>query len=87
MASLKSAPSSKLTAANDVGLWATDSFGALRLLLREGDPIGTAKVKSFIVLPTVRGSAAQRRSFSGGRVIVKATDTAGAQHLVQVAVP
>jgi hypothetical protein len=87
LASLKSTPTSKVTAANDVGLWATDSFGALRLLLREGDEIGTAKVKSFVVLPSVRGSAAQRRSFSNGRVIVKATDTAGAQHLVQIAVP
>lgn len=87
LASLKSTPTSKVTTANDVGLWATDSFGALRLLLREGDPIGTAKVKSFVVLPTVRGSAAQKRSFSNGRVIVKATDTAGAQHLVQIVVP
>ena len=87
LASLKSTPASKVTDANDVGLWATDSFGALRLLLREGDTIGPAKVKSFVVLPTVRGSAAQRRSFSSGRVIVKATDTKDAQHLVHIVVP
>ena len=77
-----------VTTANDVGLWATDSFGALRLLLREGDAIGSSTVKSFVVLSSVTGSPAQTRSFNnGGSVIVKATDALGAQHLLHIAVP
>jgi hypothetical protein len=77
-----------ITTANDVGLWATDSLGALRLLLQEGDAIGSSTVKTFVVLSTVVGSPAQTRSFnSGGSVIVKATDVLGAQHLLHIAVP
>ena len=77
-----------ITTANDVGLWATDSTGALRLLLQEGDAIGTSTVKTFVVLSSVVGSPAQTRSFnSGGSVVVKATDALGAQHLLQIAVP
>ncbi len=73
---------------NDVGLWATDSLGSLRLLLQEGDLIGTSMVKTFSVLSSVPGSPAQTRSFNGGGgVIVKATDTLGAQHLIHIAVP
>ncbi len=77
-----------ITTANDVGLWATDSFGSLRLLLQEGDTMGTSIVKTFAVLSSVTGSPAQTRSFNGGGgVIVKVTDTLGAQHLVHIAVP
>ena len=66
----------------------TDSTGALRLLLQEGDAIGTSTVKTFVVLSSVVGSPAQTRSFnSGGSVVVKATDALGAQHLLQIAVP
>ena len=77
-----------ITTANDIGLWATDSNGALRLLLQEGDVIGTSTVKSFTVLSTVAGSPAQTRGFNaGGSVVLKVTDMTGAQHLVQIAVP
>ena len=77
-----------ITAATDVGLWATDSTGALRLLLQEGEDIGASKVKTFIVLSSVTGSPAQKRSFnSGGSVLVKVTDLLGAQHLLHIAVP
>lgn len=77
-----------ITTANDVGLWATDSTGALRLLLQEGDVIGASTVKTFVVLSSVTGSPAQTRSFnSAGSVIVKATDALGAQHLLLIAVP
>ena len=71
-----------------MGLWATDSLGALRLLLQEGDVIGASTVKTFTVISSVTGSLAQTRSFNhGGSVIVRATDTLGAQHLLQIAVP
>lgn len=77
-----------VTTANDVGLWATDSFGALRLLMREGDAIGASTVKTFTVLSSVPGSPAQTRSFNNDAVvIVRVTDMTGAQHLVQIAVP
>ena len=77
-----------VTTANDVGLWATSSTGSLRLLMREGDPIGTSTVKSFTVLSMVAGSPAQTRSFNNaGVVVLKVTDMAGAQHLVQIALP
>lgn len=67
-----------ITTANDVGLWATDSLGGLRLLLQEGDVIGASTVKTFVVLSSVVGSPAQTRSFnSGGSVMVKATDALG----------
>lgn len=73
---------------NDTGLWGTDSSGALRLLIREGDVVGTSAVKSFTVLSSVLGSPAQTRSFNRiGSVIVRATDLTGAQHLLHIAVP
>ena len=71
-----------------MGLWATDSFGELRLLLREGDIIGASTVKTFAVLSSVVGSPAQTRSFNNtGSVIVRVTDLLGAQHLLHIAVP
>ena len=77
-----------ITTANDVGLWATDSSGELRLLLREGDAIGASTVKTFMVLSSVVGSPAQTRSFNNsGSVIVRVTDLLGAQHLLHIAVP
>ncbi len=77
-----------VTTANDVGLWATDSFGALRLLMREGDAIGASLVKTFTVLSSVVGSLAQTRSYNNtGGVIVRVTDATGAQHLVQISLP
>lgn len=76
------------TTANDMGLWAADSTGALRLLLREGDALGTSTVQTFTVLSTVLGSPAQTRSFNnGGSIILRATDATGAQHLLSIAVP
>ena len=77
-----------VTTANDVGLWATDFQGAIRLLMREGDPIGASTIRSMTVLANVPGSATQTRSFNqAGRVMVRVTDTTGAQHLVEIVVP
>ena len=77
-----------VTTASDVGLWAMDFTGALRLLIREGDPIGSSAVKTFTVLSAVAGSSAQTRSFNqGGGIIVRVTDMTGAQHIVQIDVP
>ncbi len=77
-----------ITTANDVGLWAADGTGALRLLLQEGDTIGGATVKTFTVLSSVLGSPAQTRSFNNdGSVIVRVTDTTNAKHIVHIAIP
>ena len=88
VASIRKISGSTVSAANDTGLWATDSRGTLRLMLREGDAIGTSAVKSFVVLSSVLGSPAQTRSFNnGGSVIIRVTDATGAQHLLHIAVP
>lgn len=77
-----------VTSANDTGLWATDGLGGHHLLIREGDAFAGARVRSFTVLSSVLGSPAQTRSFNNnGGVILRVTDTTGAQHLVQIAVP
>ncbi len=52
-----------------------------------GDAIGSSTVRNFTVLSNVLGSPAQARCNDSGNVIVKVTDTAGAQHLVLIAVP
>ena len=73
---------------SDTGLWATDSFGALRLLLREGDAIGGSKVQKFRVLTSVPSSPTQTRSFNNsGSIIVHVTDATGSEHLLHIAVP
>lgn len=85
----------EITAANDLGLWATDSTGAVRLLAREGDEVivsGETKVlKSFEVLGAVSGSPGQGRAVSPGdelaRVIYRASYTDGAQQIVTVSIP
>ncbi|MBL9114870.1 MAG: hypothetical protein JNJ83_07655 [Verrucomicrobiaceae bacterium] len=77
-----------ITTGKDKGVWATDSAGAVKKLIQEGDPIGVSKVASFQVLSTVSGSPAQTRSFnSAGEVVMQVTDTAGGTHLLHVAVP
>jgi hypothetical protein len=57
---------SRVTAANDQGLWATDSSGVLRLVMREGDPIAGKILRTFRLLEAVPGSAGQRRSWTNG---------------------
>ena len=53
-----------VTTANDVGLWATDSSGDIRLLFREGDTVGTKTLKSFQVLTVTIGTQGSARSFN-----------------------
>ena len=77
-----------ITTAKDTGLWATDSAGAIKKLIQEGDAIGASKVASFQVLSTVSGSPAQTRSFNrSGEVVIQVTDAAGGTHLLHVVVP
>jgi 2',3'-cyclic-nucleotide 2'-phosphodiesterase (5'-nucleotidase family) len=77
-----------VTEANDTGLWALDTFGALRLVLREGDTIGTRTVRSFEVLSNVLGSPGHTRSVNrGGSVVVRTFDGSGAQYILRIEVP
>lgn len=55
-----------ITTENDVGLWAMDSLGAFRLIVREGDSFGALTLKNFTVLTAVSGSPGQTRSFNDG---------------------
>ncbi|MBL9117206.1 MAG: hypothetical protein JNJ83_19525 [Verrucomicrobiaceae bacterium] len=77
-----------ITTAKDTGLWATDSAGAIKKLIQEGDAIAGSKVASFQVLTTVPGSPAQTRSFNNrGDVVIQVTSAIGETHLVHVVVP
>jgi hypothetical protein len=83
-----------ITDATDEGLWAVDSSGELRLLVREGQEVivegsGTPKVLgSFTALSAVPGSPAQRRSFAGdGQIVYRAFFTDGSQAVVKVQLP
>jgi hypothetical protein len=57
------------TRSTGTGLWALDSDGTLRKIIRAGDQLGDLTVKKFTVLGTVPGSIGATRSFSGGRTV------------------
>lgn len=77
-----------VTSATDVGLWGVDSLGGLRLLLREGQQIGTFTVRSFNVLKAASGSTGSSRSFNGnGEVVASVTSTTGTTHIIRLAIP
>jgi hypothetical protein len=70
------------------GVWAVDSDGLLRLLLRAGDPVAGGVVKSFKVLGAVSGSGDQRRAFNQSRALVALVSyTDGTQRLVRITAP
>ena len=75
-------------AANDTGVWASDSAGELRLLFREGDTVSGKIVKGFSLLKPVVGSAGQTRAFNTKRAVVcQATFTDGSSGILHTAVP
>jgi hypothetical protein len=71
------------TPENKNGLWATNSHGELRLILREGDPIGSSTIRKFSTLQHVTKSPAQTRSYNLNDLLVIATDATGTRHLVR----
>jgi hypothetical protein len=78
---------------NDEGLWAVDSSGTLRLILRDGETLFAGgqerRLVSFSTLDTVLGSPAQRRSFGSdpGRLVCRAKFDDGKTAIVRVTVP
>jgi hypothetical protein len=82
------ATAERITAKDDLALYAVDSFGTLREVLREGQTIGRSLVKTFSVMKAISGSAGVARSFSGARqiaVLVTFTDRTTA--ILKVEVP
>jgi hypothetical protein len=82
---------SRVQLQNNAGLWATDSTGQTRLLVREGDLIGDKYLRKLSVLGAVAGSPGQRRAWTSGdtsaQVIYRATFTDGSTAIVSTAVP
>ena len=77
---------------NKVGLWAADSAGTLRQLLRTGDsitlPTGATTLKGFTLLNALSGSLGARRSYSSnGSLAVQATFADRTQALLRIDVP
>lgn len=79
----------RVAKSNDDGLWAVDSLGIHRLLLREGDVIDGKTVKSFTTLGTIAGSPAQRRSIRPGNqfIVSRAVFTDGSTGIITSNVP
>lgn len=77
-----------VSADNDIGLWAVDSFGALRLIVREGQVIGGKTVKTFTALTAIAGSPGVSRSFNNaGQIVYLAAFTDGSTALLAAQVP
>jgi hypothetical protein len=77
-----------VNASNDMGLWAVDSLGEVRLLVREQDVVEGKMLKSFSALQAVSGSAGVRRSFNNaGQLVYRAYFSDGSQSVMKVQVP
>ena len=81
-----------VTTATNAGLWAADSTGLVRLLLRTGQtitlPTGDKKISAFTVLNALPGSFGARRSYNArGSVAVQVTFVGGAQAVLRLDVP
>ncbi len=80
--------SNVVTTADDTGVWAVDSEGQLRLLLREGQWVGTKRTRSFSLLQTTPGSLGQTRSFNRhGQIISRLLFSDNTQSLMLSEVP
>ena len=77
-----------VTAKNNLGLWAVDSTGKLRLLLRTGQTLPGKVVASMSLLNAVPGGLGATRSFNAsGSVSLLATFTDKSQSLIRIDIP
>jgi hypothetical protein len=77
-----------VTPKNNVGLWALDSTGILRLLLRTNDSIGGRTLASMTLLGAVPSAVGTTRSFNAtGSIALLATFSDKTQALVRIEVP
>ena len=80
----------RVTASNSTGLWAVDSNGALRLIVRQGDifPGTSLSIRAISILGNVLGSPGQTRSFnSHAELIYRATLSDGSEAIAKARVP
>ena len=80
----------KVTPKNNTGIWAIDSAGDLRLIVREGDlfPGTTLSIRALGLLGKVSGSPAQTRSFNArGELIYRASLSDGSEAIVRARLP
>jgi hypothetical protein len=76
------------TKKNNLGLWARDTIGNVRLLLRQGDQLGDQTVKKFTVLNAVSKATAAPRSFdAAGSVAVFISFTDGKTAIQRIGIP
>lgn len=77
-----------VSAKTRTGLWAVDSQGTTRELLRTGQTIGAKQLASFTLLNALPGSFGARRSYNGtGSVAVLATFSDRTKSLLRIDVP
>lgn len=72
---------------NDTGVWAVDSNGVLRLVVRESDILaGTGlRIRAISFLGSVRGSPAQTRGYNGhAELVYRATLSDGSEAIAKV---
>lgn len=75
-------------ATNDYGIWAVDSHGDLRLLVREAETIGGKTLKSITALKGAPTSVGAQHSFNNaGQVIYRAGFTDGSTAIVTTTIP
>jgi len=73
--------------AKQLGFWAQDTSGELRLLLREGQPLGDKVVRRFSVLSRVLKSPGQGHSYSAdGRFVARVSFTDHTEAIVEMSV-
>lgn len=91
VATLKPAPPTgpeRITAKNDLGLYAVDAFGEVQELIRENRPLLGKTVKTFSVLKAIAGSAGSARSYNANsQVSALVTFTDGTTGIVKIEIP
>ena len=79
---------SGVTTKNNVGLWAVDSTGTLRQLLRTGDVIGGKAITGIHALTGTTGSLGASRGFNErGTVITRVSLAKGGQAILRIDIP
>ncbi len=77
-----------VTKKNQVGLWAVDSTGLLRQILRTGDPLNDSTITGITALSTVPGALGASRGFNSDRkVIVRLAFRGNRQSIVVADIP
>ena len=87
----RGAANGKITAKDDMGLYAADGNGTIREVMREGQPLANLTgrtVKSFNVLKAVAGTAGVKRAFNdNGQVAALVTFSDNTSGIVKIELP